>query len=344
MAEAASAEGTASGRRVLITGAFGFVGGWLTDELLRRDPGMEIVGWGLKADSDSGVERASRVSGMAVDLTDRDAVFDAMETVKPTAVVHLAAISAPREAKQDPDRAWNVNLFGTVNLAEATLAKAPHARFIYVSSSEVYGESFDQVDGPVDETALLAPLNLYGLTKSAADLAVGRLAREGLEATRFRPFNHTGPGQTEGFVVGALASQIARIEMDALPPVLYVGNTSVRRDILDVRDIVRAYASAVFHEGPVEAEILNLASGNAISIAEIAERLCGMARIKIAVEVDPARVRTNDLARTLGSSARAESVLGWRPQIAIEQTLADVLDYWRARVRAHPTEAVANGG
>lgn len=314
-------------RRVLISGAFGFVGRWLVEELLARDPELEIVGWGLSGEA-SGT-KAGRITGMAVDLTDRAAVFDAVEHVAPTSVVHLAAISAPREAALNPRRAWNVNLFGTINLAEAVLEKAPHARFIYVSSSEVYGGSFARHAEALDETAPLEPLNVYALTKSAADLAVGRSAHEGLRALRFRPFNHTGPGQNEAFVVASLASQIARIEEGMAPPVLYMGNTNVSRDILDVRDVVSAYASAVLLDDIGDCDILNLASGKAQGIGDIARFLCGMATVKITIETDPARVRANDLVRTLGDSARARALLGWEASIPIEKTLGDVLDYCR---------------
>jgi GDP-4-dehydro-6-deoxy-D-mannose reductase len=317
--------------RVLVTGAFGFVGRWLTAELLARDDALKIIGWGLNGEA-RGMQ-SQRVSAATVDLTDRAAVFDALASAAPTAVVHLAAISAPREALLDPRKAWDVNLFGTINLAEAVLANAPDARFLHVSSSEIYGGSFSREARPLDETAALEPLNVYALTKSAADLAVGKLAHDGLKAIRFRPFNHTGPGQNEAFVVASLASQIARIEHGLTPPILYVGNTNVSRDILDVRDVVRAYASAVMLETANGAEVLNLASGRSCAIGEIADRLCAMAKVKIDIQIDPKRVRPNDLPRTLGDASRAAAVLGWRPSMAIDQTLRDVLDYWRARTR-----------
>ncbi len=321
-----------SARRVLITGAFGFVGRWLAAEFSARDPRIEIIGWGLRGD---GADQITGVRRMGVDIVDRAAVFAAMAEIMPAAVINLAAIAAPREAALDPDRAWSVNLFGAMNVAEAVLAKAPSARFFQISSSEVYGGSFARNAGPLDEKAALEPLNVYALTKAASDLAVGKLAHEGLKAVRFRPFNHTGPGQGEAFVVAALASQIARIEQGLKPPVLHIGNTNVSRDILDVRDIVGAYASAVFAEDDLPAgEVLNLAAGVAHGIGDIADRLCAMAKVRIAIEVDPARVRANDLARTLGDASRAEALLGWRPVIPIERTLREVLDFWRGKAVA----------
>ncbi|WP_274628434.1 GDP-mannose 4,6-dehydratase [Arvimicrobium flavum] len=328
-----------SPRRVLVTGAFGFVGRWLIAELLKRDASMEIIGW--RTHDEGGAAVDARVEPVAVDLTDRDTVFAACAAAKPTAVVHLAAISAPREAMLDPRRAWDVNLFGTMNLADAVLASAPTARFIHISSSEVYGGSFGRAAGALDETAALEPLNMYAVTKSAADLLVGKMAHEGLRAMRIRPFNHTGPGQSDVFVVASLASQIAKIERRMAAPVLYVGNTDVSRDILDVRDVASAYASAVMLPDGQGADVLNIASGRSIKIGEIAERLRSLAKVRIDIEVDAARVRANDIKRTLGDAQRAKAVLGWEPSIPIEETLKDVLDYWRERLATSQAERVS---
>ncbi len=155
---------------------------------------------------------------------------------------------------------------------------------------------------------------------------------DGLDAIRFRPFNHSGPGQSDAFVVSSLASQIAKIERGLAPATLYIGNTDVSRDILDVRDVVQAYATAALLPADHGADVFNLASGRSYAIGEIADRLRSMAGVKIAVEVDPQRVRANDLKRTLGNAGHARAVLGWQPSIGLEQTLSDVLDYWRGRV------------
>lgn len=324
-------------RRILVTGAFGFAGRWLTAELL-RDASLELIGWGMHGEARAG--DLARVTIAAVDLTDRDAVFQAVANAAPTAVIHLAAISAPRDAVLDPRRAWEVNLFGTMNLAEAVLAHAPTARFVHVSSSEVYGGSFGRVAKPLDEGAALEPLNTYALTKSAADLLVGKLVHDGLDAVRLRPFNHTGPGQSNVFVVASLASQIARIEAGIAPPVLYIGNTDVSRDILDVRDVVKAYASAALADDLGGADVFNIASGRSCKIGEIADRLRKMAIVDIRIEVDPNRVRANDVKTTLGDGGKIRKVLGWEPSIPIEQTLKDVLDYWRQKVASPAKERV----
>lgn len=317
-------------RRVLVTGAFGFVGRWLIAELVNRDPTVEITAWRTQDETDTA--QGSQVRSVVVDITDREAVFAGIRSVLPTAVIHLAAISAPREAARDPRRAWEVNLFGTANLAEAVLEAAPQARFIHVSSSEVYGGSFVRDARGLDETAPLAPLTTYALTKAAADLQIGKLAHEGLRAIRFRPFNHTGPGQSDVFVVPSLASQVARIERGIAPPFLHVGNMSVSRDILDVRDVARAYAAAIMTDDLSTPDIFNLASGHAREICEIADLLCAMTKVDIGREVDPARLRANEVTMTRGDAGRARAVLGWAPSIPLDETLRDVLDYWRQQV------------
>lgn len=321
-----------AGSRILVTGAFGFVGRWLVSALLERQPSLDIIGCHKRGEAAAAAD--NRVQAVALDLTDRDGVFALVRAVRPTCVVHLAAIAAPREASLDPRRAWDVNLFGTMNVADAVLAHEPGARFIQISSSEVYGGSFDGAEAGLDESAALAPLNMYAVTKAAADLLIGKQVHDGLDAIRFRPFNHSGPGQSDAFVVAALASQIAKIERGLAPPTLFVGNTDVSRDILDVRDVVQAYASAVLLPADHGADLFNLASGRSVAIGDIADRLRSMAAVRIAVEVDPNRVRANDLKRTLGNAGHAEEVLKWRPSIGLDETLKDVLDYWRDRVRA----------
>src|SRR5262249_50548134 len=159
---------------------------------------------------------------------------------KPTHIVHLAGVPSISGVRANPAQAWQVNVMGTLDLARALLAHAPDCALIFAGSSESYGAS--AISGePLTELHPLQPMNEYAATKSAADLALGALAMSGLKAIRFRPFNHTGPGQTLDFVVPAFAHQIARIEKGLQSPTIQVGNLDVKRDFLDVRDIVDAY-------------------------------------------------------------------------------------------------------
>jgi GDP-4-dehydro-6-deoxy-D-mannose reductase len=209
-------------RRTLITGASGFVGCHLVPHLAASFPATDLF-----------TEH--------VDVTDRDAIVKAVRDARPDVCIHLAAITAVAGARSDPDRAWRVNLHGALNLARAMLAFAPYCRLVFASSAEIYGRSFESGQ-PLDETALLAPMNSYAATKAAADLALRAMANDGLNVVRLRLFNHTGPGQSQVFVLPAFTRQIALIESGRQAPPLRVGGLDSRRDFLDVRGLCRVSA------------------------------------------------------------------------------------------------------
>jgi GDP-4-dehydro-6-deoxy-D-mannose reductase len=238
------------------------------------------------------------------------------------------------EARDAPRQAWDVNLYGTMNLAEAVLRHCPQARFIFVSTSEVYGGAPNALGVHLDETAPLEPLNPYAASKAAADLMVGQMAREGLNAIRVRPFNHTGPGQTERFVIPAFAAQIARIEAGMQEPVICVGNLDAHRDFLDVRDVADAYLRLALSPRSFEPGlVLNLASGIARRVGDVLDQLVSMARVSIRIETDPTRLRASDTPFATGNASRIRKLLGWESRTPWSTTLADVLELWRAGER-----------
>ena len=312
---------------ILITGASGFVGGHLIAALRARDPQVELVATGLHD-----LPRADGVAWRALDIADRQAVEALVEEVRPAAIVHLAAVSTYGASARDPDLAWKVNVGGTRHLAEAALRLVPGAPFLHVSSSEVYGYACNDHAG-VDESVRLDPGNVYAVTKAAADLAIGEYARRGLKAVRMRPFNHTGPGQTEAFFVPTIAAQIARAEAGLAEPVIRIGNLGAERDFLDVRDIVAAYVAALDAVPNLRSGVVfNLASGTPRRMGAILEALVGLARLPIRVEQDPSRMRSAEVARICGDADAARQALGWAPRIGFEATLEAVLAFWRARV------------
>jgi len=305
--------------RILITGATGFVGTALCRLLAEKAPEAEIVPVGHGADR-----------GRTVELRDAEAVARMMESVRPTAVIHLAAVAAPLEARRSPRVAWEINVTGTMNLARAVLECAPKARFVHVGSSEAYGASFLSISGPIDENAPLRPMTPYAASKAAADLLVGQMSYDGLNAIRFRPFNHTGPGQSPDYVISAFARQIAEIMKDRRAPVIDVGNLDAKRDFLDVRDVVRAYADTALDgvrlEGP--GLVFNLASGRTVRIGAILERLIALSGREIEIRVDPEKLRPVDVPTTKATATAAREKLGWTPVIPLETTLSDILSYW----------------
>ncbi|CAN7665026.1 GDP-mannose 4,6-dehydratase [Rhizobium sp. LjRoot30] len=310
-----------SKRRLLVTGARGFVGGTL----------IRAVASPLWGDRFEPVDFVDPQTASAADLRDAEAVDRAVAAARPDAVIHLAAIAAPRQAKDEPHTAWQVNLMGTFHLAQAVLRHVPAARFVFAGSSEAYGAAFNRSEVPLSEDAALEPMSPYGATKAAADIMLRQMAGDGLQAAIFRPFNHTGPGQLPSYVVPAFANQIARIEAGQQDPILRVGNLEARRDFLDVRDIVHAYLKAADRDDLAAGETFNLSTGAPMQIADILALLTSMARVPITVEIDQDRYLPNNIPVMSGDCGKAETLLGWSPIIPLAQTLADILDAIRLK-------------
>jgi nucleoside-diphosphate-sugar epimerase len=300
-------------RRILITGASGFVGRHLTARL-------------------AVVSHDASVFTPSLDVRNREMVTATVQQTSPDVCIHLAAVSTVRGAEQDEEQAWQVNLHGTLNVARAILHHTPNCQMLYISSADAYGDSF-RAGVSLTENAPLAPMNTYAATKAAADLALGSMVEQGLRCVRLRPFNHTGPGQSEQFVVAAFARQVARIAAGLQPPVLNVGNIDARRDFLDVRDVCAAYLACIDNPGALPpGAILNLASGTARRVGDILSELQTIAGTTAEVRIDPARVRKRDVTSACGDATLAREALGWTPVIPWEQTLIDVLDDWRNRI------------
>jgi GDP-4-dehydro-6-deoxy-D-mannose reductase len=315
--------------RVLITGARGFVGPYLAQALHRVCGEVAVI-----ATATTSGEHSLLGSVAALDVTDTAAVKAAISRYNPTHVINLAGLAAPAAAAANPQAACQVHVHGALNLAEAILAAAPDCWLLNVSSGLVYGESA-KPGLALDETALLVPVDEYAVTKASADLALGALVRRGLKCVRFRPFNHTGAGQTGAFVIPAFAMQIAQIEAGLAEPVIRVGNLDAERDFLDVRDVVDAYALAVQRTNELQEPglILNVASGVPRRIGDVLQQLLAQSRVKITIEQDPKRLRPSDLPRIIGNADRARRELGWNSSYSFDDTLATVLDDCRERIR-----------
>ncbi len=309
-------------RRILVTGASGFVALHLVPRLASAFPDAALTLCG------------SGPGMVALDVTDAAAVEALVASVRPECCVHLAAVSAIPAARRQPDLAWRVNLHGTLALARALLQHAPSCSFLFVSSADIYGRAF-RTGVALDESAAPAPTNTYGATKAAADLAVGAMAAEGLRAVRLRPFNHTGPGQSEAFVVPAFARQVARVAAGLQRPVLQVGALDPFRDFLDVRDVCDAYVACLARRDALEpGVILNIASGVPRRIGAVLDDLLRLAGVQAQPETGAALLRPADIPTASGDAALARRLLDWAPRIAWEDTLRDVLADWGLRVRA----------
>jgi GDP-4-dehydro-6-deoxy-D-mannose reductase len=266
---------------------------------------------------------------VSLDVTDAEQTFAVIQAEQPTHVMHLAGISVISQANREVRRTWEVNAQGTLNVALAIKAGAPACRLIFCSSAQVYGGSF-RSGKPLAEDAPLDPENFYAASKAAADILVGQMAKAGLRAVRLRPFNHTGPGQPPTLAVASFASQIAAIERAERKPVMKVGNLSMRREFLDVRDVVDAYLRTIqrFDSLP-NGTVLNISSGEAIEVDAVLKMLLAMSAKKIEVATDPALLRPNDTPIMVGNAEAAHRALGWTPRQRVADTLKSVLDYYR---------------
>ncbi len=311
--------------RVLITGASGFVGRHLIAALAALPDAPQIVA-GTYGEEVPGLLNARAVP---LDVTDAERTLAVIQTEQPTHVMHLAGISVISQANRDVRRTWEVNTQGTLNVALAIKAGAPACRLIFCSSAQVYGGSF-RSGKPLAEDAPLDPENFYAASKAAADILIGQMAKAGLRAIRLRPFNHTGPGQPPQLAVASFASQIAAIERGEQKPVMKVGNLSMRREFLNVRDVVDAYVRAIqrFDSLP-NGSAFNIASGDAIAVDAILKMLLAMSAKEIKVAPDPDLMRPNDTPVMVGNAEAARRALEWAPRRRVADTLKSVLDYYR---------------
>jgi GDP-4-dehydro-6-deoxy-D-mannose reductase len=289
--------------RTLVTGSDGFVGRHAVDRL--ASTGIDVVAF----------------SG---DIRNSDACRAQVREARPDSILHLAAIASVADAWRDPESVSEVNVGGTRNLLAAIAELAPAARFLLISSAEVYGPVPER-EQPIDERTEPRPASPYAESKLEAE----RVAlAEGLEIVIARPFPHIGPGQDERFAIASFASQIAKIERGA-EPVLRVGNLDARRDICDVRDVVDAYLGLL--ETPGASGTYNVCSGRAQRIGDVLSALLALAEREIEVVADPERMRPADVPLLLGSPARIERDLGWKAVRPLEQTLSDILTSFRER-------------
>ncbi len=314
--------------RVLVTGVSGFVGGHLAEHLVAS--GDIVAGLSLSGRWPEGLGHVARsVRLERCDLTDvGEADLAALIGRKrPEVIYHLAAQANPQASVSDPRGTWAVNLGGTLNLLEAVQATGLKPRIILVSSGVCYGIPGPELL-PVTEDCPLRPTNPYAASKGAADLlGIQHHLAHGADVVIVRPFNHAGPGQSPNYVLSALARQVAEVERGRSPCV-EVGNLNVVRDFTDVRDVVRAYR--LLAENGAAGAIYNLGTGHGTEIAYALETLRSLARSPIEIHVDPARVRPVDQPLLIADPSKLRAATGWEPRFPIAQTLADMLDHWRA--------------
>lgn len=328
-----------SAKRALITGITGMVGSHLAEYILKHTD-WEIVGllrWRSPLDNLSAVvgsiNSGSRVRLVYGDLRDTLSIQRCVESAKPDYVFHLAAQSFPRTSFDSPLDTMDTNILGTVRILDALRTTAPDAVIHVCASSEVFGR-VPKEKLPISEECSFHPASPYAISKVGTDL-VGRFYAEayGMKVMTTRMFTHTGPRRGDVFAESTFAKQIAMIEHGLVPPVVKVGNLESLRTVADVRDAVRAYYLLVTKD-PVAGAYYNIGGTHSCTVGNILEHLIALSpkRADIKVEVDPDRLRPIDADLQVPDTSKFEKHTGWRPEIPFEQTMRDLLDYWRQRI------------
>jgi GDP-4-dehydro-6-deoxy-D-mannose reductase len=307
---------------ILVTGAAGFAGSHLLD--LLGEEAVRVVALrkpGVGADTQAAYPA---VAWMEIDVLDRDAMRKAIGELAPEVVYHLAGAPHVGQSWSAATETLSINVMGTHALLEALRLERVPARVVVPSSAYVYRPS----DRALTEGDPVEAANPYAISKVATELAVARAAKvDGVQAVVARSFNHIGPRQDPSFFASGVARQVALIEAGRLEPVIRVGNLESRRDFTDVRDTVRAYRALAEHGAPGLA--YNVCTGRAYRMRELLDGLVARARVTVTVEPDPERFRPTDTPLLLGDPSLIRRTTGWVPRVPIEQTLQDLLDYWR---------------
>ena len=328
--------------KALITGITGMVGSHLADYLLENTD-WEIYGmcrWRSATDNVEHlldrVNKRDRVYFQHGDLNDLSSLIHVLNEAKPDYVFHLAAQSYPRTSFDAPADTLQTNIIGTNNLLEAIRFSKLNPVIHVCASSEVFGR-VPKEKLPIDEECTFHPASPYAISKVGTDL-VGRYYAEafGMTVMTTRMFTHTGPRRGDVFAESTFAKQIAMIEQEIIPPVVKTGNLDSLRTWSDVRDAVRAYYMLVT-ENPVGGEYYNIGGTFSCSVKDMLDHLISLSTAKdiIKVETDPERLRPIDADLQVPNTAKFEKHTGWKPEIPFEQTMMDLLNYWRERVKGN---------
>lgn len=305
---------------ILVTGASGFVGGHLIEALRGTH---DVVGWARS-------EPPAVLAGtrwQRIDLQDRDAVHRALRELRPHRVYHLAGATQVDRSWSSPAEPLAVNVLATHHLLDGLRRSGHRCRVLVTGSATVYAPSLT----PISESSALTPDSPYAVSKLAQEMLCGRcVIEDGCDVVLTRSFNHTGARQSPSFLAPSVARQIALIERGEQEPVIRVGNLEPRRDLSDVRDVVRAYVELM--ERGISGETYNVASGVARPVREVVDALVASARVPVRIEVDPSRVRPVDNPVLTGDASKLRSLTGWAPEIPFAQMIADLLNYWRTAV------------
>ena len=320
--------------RALITGISGFVGSHLAEYLLAHTD-WQVAGT-VYGRIDNISHLRDRLLLYPAELSRKEVVRFIVEDSRPDAIFHLAAQPLTALSQIDPWFTLENNIRAQLNVLDVLAETKRKCRVLVVGSSEEYGQSKPD-ESPIDEETPLRPVTPYAVSKIAQDfLGLQYYLSQGVESIRVRPFNHIGPRQRPGFVAPDFARQVAEIEAGLREPEVAVGTLDVERDFSDVRDIVRGYHLVLTQGQP--GQVYNLGAGKGHTVRELLTTLVGLSGQEISIRQEPGRMRPVNVPRIVADCHRIEAETGWRAEIPFEQSLRDVLDYWRQQVREGATD------
>lgn len=313
-------------KKALIIGAAGFVGNYLIDQI-QKNCIWSIVVTKMRHENVfwDGVEIRD------LDILNYTEIQELLQDVRPDCIFHLAAQSSVALSWKNPGLTVDVNIKGSLNVLDAVRELDYRPQILLIGSGEEYGHvKADEV--PIGEENTLRPGNLYAATKACQNM-IGRIYAKAydLPVVMVRAFNHIGPNQTPQFVVPDFCRQIAEIEQGKREPIIHVGNLAARRDFTDVRDVVEAYILLIEKGEP--GEVYNVGSGTAYSIREILEKIIQLSAVPVEIVVDYDKLRPLDVPVIEADIRKLKDCTGWNPQISLEATLQETLQYWRKKVK-----------
>jgi len=316
--------------KAFITGIAGFAGSHLAEELLEH--GWSVTGSVLRGESRHNLKAIKNdIELVTLDILNEKSCREKISAARPTHIFHLAAFASVGKSFEMDRQAYRINIDGTLNMLRAAMKAGNLERFLYVSSADCYGV-FSPTNKTLSEEESLNPVSPYAISKVAAE-QICRFyhGHHAVPIVIARSFNHSGPRQSDAFVIPSFSKRIAAIEAGLQKPILQVGNLSARRDLSDVRDIVRGYR-LMAQKGKV-GRVYNLCSGRAVSIQSVLKQLLALSESNIKVVVEKKRLRKVDIPVLRGDNRKASKDLGFKLRYSLRTTLKDSLDYWRKNLK-----------
>lgn len=311
--------------KALIIGAAGFVGSYLI-QYLKEELHWTIAATKMPQETIS----AEDIEVYDLNILEKDNIIQLLNQLHPDAILHLAAQSSVGISWKNPELTIDVNIKGSIHVLDSIRTLDYSPKVLLIGSGEEYGTILP-TESPVKETNVLRPGNIYAATKACQNMLGAIYAKAyHMDIISVRAFNHIGPNQSPNFVVADFCKQVAQIEAGLIPPIIYVGNLNAARDFSDVRDVVRAYGLLLQHG--ISGETYNVGSGHAITIKSILDRVLAQSKVTIEVQVDESKFRPIDIPIIEADITKLHACTGWKPELSIDDSIQDVLNYWRAIV------------